>query len=83
MTGWVSGVKIMALGTEIENQWHPPPEWARVFITLNDLVEDDVSDIEFHVTHEGLIINVTDLDGEVVGTSSETFDEIIARLIYL
>jgi len=83
MTGSINSVKIMALGTEIENQWYPTPEWLRVFVGLDIIgltYMDDISDIEFHITHEGLIINVTNLDGETVATSSETFHEIVERL---
>jgi hypothetical protein len=82
MTGWVTGIRINVFGTEKEEQYHPPPDDVRVYVTMDEIQPDrDGADIEFHITKEGLIINVTDLHGEVVGTSSQTFEELTAELV--
>lgn len=43
--------------------------------------EDDTAELHFNHTEEGLIIDAVDDDGEVIGTSSETADEIIIHLV--
>lgn len=83
MTGWITGTKIAVHGTEDEVHYWPPPEWVRIDVTLDDIqVIDliDLKDLEFHVSTEGLIIIVTDMDDEVIGTITETFEDIVARL---
>ena len=80
MTGWISGIMMAVQGKVEEVHYWPPPDFNRTYVTLDEILEDDVTEIEFHVTKEGLIVNVTDMSGEIVGSSSEPFEDIIARL---
>lgn len=80
MTGWINGTETLQGDSRNEVHYWPGLEWARVWVSLNDIMEDQITDIEFQVTHEGLIINVTNLDGECVLTSSQTFEDMIGDL---
>lgn len=53
----------------------------RTHVDIDGPEENPVTQIEIHVTHEGVIVNLTDDDGDIIGTESETFDEIIGRIM--
>jgi hypothetical protein len=51
---------------------------ARIESTLEELVPgEDGAYVKFNVTHEGLIIDIVNLHGEIIGTRAETFDDIV------
>jgi hypothetical protein len=82
MSAYMSTYKVSAFGKEKEKQSYPPYDSFRIYATLEELLPDmdGVHEIEYHITQEGLIINVTDISGEIIGTSSETHEELSARL---
>jgi hypothetical protein len=59
-------------------QW----ERARIHVEIEELSPGgDGGWLEVSVTHEGLIIDIIDLLGEVVGTRAETFSDMIAEML--
>jgi hypothetical protein len=45
-----------------------------------DYNEDLPGEIHIVISYEGIIIDLVDCDGEIAGTSSETFVELIERI---
>lgn len=62
--------------------WNPWPASVRFMkIMMHPEKDDTVAELHFNITEEGLIMDVIDpSSSEVLGTSSETFDEIVDRL---
>jgi hypothetical protein len=58
----------------------PTKEHNRVEVLLEEPYLS-VHDLQFNLTHEGLIVDLFGKDGEIIETSSETYAEIIERLL--
>lgn len=82
MTANIIGLNEVIRDWRQERTSHPPWDRVDVLVTLEELWPDcDGADISFTFTNEGLIVDFTDLNNEVVGTWAMTYEEIVTELL--